>query len=59
MGNIARKLQRAKAKADGTLVQKKVAARKMGISVAEFNRRMERKEKNLREINGGNEDGKE
>lgn len=58
MGNLARKLQRQKAKAEGTLEHKKVAARKLGISVAEYNRRMKRREKNLKEITGGSENGK-
>lgn len=45
MGGLARKLQRQKAKAEGTLEYKKVAARKLGISVSEYNRRMKRREK--------------
>ncbi len=36
MGGLARKLQRQKAKAEGTLEYKKVAARKLGISVSEY-----------------------
>lgn len=58
MGNLARKLQRQKAKAEGTLVHKKVVAKKLGISVAEYNRRMARREKNLNEFDGGIENGK-
>lgn len=45
MSGLQRKLERQKAKAEGTLVYKKVAARKLGISVAEYNRRMKRREK--------------
>lgn len=58
MGSLARKLQRQKAKAEGTLEYKKVAARKLGISVSKYNRRMKRREKNLKEITGGSENGK-
>lgn len=58
MSSFQRKLQRQKEKAEGTLVYKKVAARKLGISVAEYNRRMIRREKNLKELTGGNENGK-
>lgn len=58
MGGLRRKLERQKAKAEDTLVYKKVAARKLGISVSEYNRRMKRREKNLKEITGGNENGK-
>lgn len=58
MGSLTRKLQREKARAEGTLVHKKIIAKKLGISVSEYNRRMQRREKNLREINGGNENGK-
>lgn len=58
MGGLRRKLERQKAKAEGTLVYKKVAARKLGISVTEYNRRMKRREKNLKELTGGSENGK-
>ena len=58
MGGIARKLQRQKAKADGTLIYKKKAARKLGCSVNELNKRLERREKNLKELTGGSENGK-
>ena len=58
MGSLQMRLERQKAKAEGTLVYKKAAARKLGISVAEYNRRMKRREKNLKEITGGNENGK-
>lgn len=58
MGSLARKLQREKMRAEGTLEHKKIIARKLGISVSEYNERMKRREKNLKEINGGNEHGK-
>lgn len=59
MSGLARKLQRQKAKAEGTLIYKKKVARKLGVSVSEFDRRMKRREKNLQELNGGKENGKE
>ena len=43
---------------NGTLIHKKVVARKMGCkSVEEYNRRMARREKNLKEMED-NKDGK-
>lgn len=59
MSGLARKLQRQKAKAEGTLIYKKKVARKLGVSVSEFDRRMKRREKNLQELNGGKDNGKE
>lgn len=59
MSGLQRKLQRQKAKADGTLLYKKKVAKKLGISVSELDRRMKRREKNLRELTGGTENGKE
>ena len=59
MGSIARKLQRQKAKADGTLIYKKKVAKKLGCSVSELNDRLKRREKNLKELAGGSENGKE
>lgn len=58
MSGLARKLQRQKAKADGTLIYKKKVAKKLGCTVSELNKRLERREKNLKEISGGNENGK-
>ena len=58
MSGLARKLQRQKAKADGTLIYKKKVARKLGCSVSELNKRLERREKNLKELAGGSENGK-
>lgn len=59
MSGLSRKLQRQKAKAEGTLVYKKKIAKKLGISVSEMDRRMKQREKNLIELNGGTENGKE
>lgn len=58
MSGLNRKLQRQKAKAEGTLVYKKKIAKKLGISVEELNNRLKRREKNLTELNGGTENGK-
>ena len=58
MSGLQRKLQRQKAKADGTLVYKKKIAKKLGISLTELDRRMNQREKNLKELDGGIEDGK-
>lgn len=54
MGSIKRKLERQKAKQDGTLLYKKVLARKFGCSVPELNKRLKRREKNLRELEDNN-----
>ena len=60
MSGFQRRLQRQKAKAEGTLLYKKKIARKFGISVSELDKRLKRREKNIRELNGegGVEDGK-
>ena len=58
MSSLQRKLQRQKAKQEGTLTHKKVIARKMGCSVPELNKRLKRREKNLRELEDNN-NGKE
>jgi hypothetical protein len=58
MSGIKRKMQRQAQKNNGGLSHKKVIAKKLGCSVQELNRRMKRREKNLKEINGGNENGK-
>ena len=54
-----RKLQREIQRNNGELDYAKVIARKLGCSPKELKKRMERREKNLREINGGTENGKE
>ncbi len=58
MGSIKRKMERAKAKQDGTLLYKKVLARKFGCSVPELNKRLKRRENNLKKLEG-KQDGKE
>lgn len=51
MSSFKRKMQRQIQKNNGTLLHKKVVARKMGCkSVEEYNRRMVRREKNLKEM---------
>lgn len=58
MSSFKRKMQRQIQKNNGTLLHKKVIARKMGCkSVEEYNRRMARREKNLKELED-NKDGK-
>ena len=54
MSSLNRKMKRQIQKNSGTLTHKKVVAKKMGISVAEYNQRMKRKEKNLREMEDNN-----
>ena len=59
MSSFKRKMQRQIQKNNGTLLHKKVVARKMGCkSVEEYNRRMARREKNLKEMED-NKDGNE
>lgn len=59
MSSFKRKMQRQIQKNNGTLLHKKVLARKMGCkSVEEYNRRMERRERNLREMMEDNNNGK-
>lgn len=50
MSGITRKLRRQKQKNEGSLVHKKVIARKFGCSVQDLNKRLARREKNLREL---------
>ena len=58
MSSIKRKLERNKAKQEGTLLYKKVLARKFGCSVSELNKRLKRRETNLKKLEGKN-NGKE
>ena len=58
MSSLKRKMQRQIQKNNGELTYKKVIARKFGRSVKELNKRLERREKNLRELEDNN-DGKE
>lgn len=58
MSSLVRKLKRQKAKQEGTLLYKKVLARKFGCSVTELNERLKRREDNLKKLEGtenGNE----
>lgn len=57
MGSLMRKQKRQKAKQEGNLLYKKVLARKFGCSVPELNKRLKRREDNLKELEGIN-DGK-
>nr|WP_314462738.1 hypothetical protein [uncultured Clostridium sp.] len=50
--SLKRKMQRQIQKNNGTLTHKKVIAKKLGCSLAECNRRLERREKNLRKLEG-------
>lgn len=50
MGSIGRKMKRQKQKNEGTLIHKKVIARKFGCSVPDLNKRLARREKNLKEL---------
>ena len=50
MSNIERKLKRKIQKNNGELNYKKVLAKKLGCTVSELDKRMERREKNLREM---------
>lgn len=58
MSNIARKMKRQIQKNNGELTHKKVIARKMGCSVSDLNKRLKRREKNLKEMEE-KDDGKE
>ena len=49
MSSLKRKVQRKIQKNNGELEHKKVVARTLGISVSEYNRRMKRRDKNLKE----------
>lgn len=54
MSSIKRALKRQIQKSNGDLVHKKAVAKKLGCSLSELDKRMERREKNLKEITGGN-----
>ena len=58
MSNIKRKLKRQIQKSNGELVHKKAVAKKMGCTLSELEKRMERRERNLREITGGKYNGR-
>ena len=55
MSSIKREIARKKAKQEGTLVHKKVIARKFGCSVTELNERLKRREKNLKKLEETND----
>ena len=55
MSSLKRKMQRQIQRNNGTLTHKKAVANKMGISLSEYNRRMERRERNLKEMEDNNE----
>lgn len=58
MSSTRRKLNRQRAKQEGTLQYKKVIAKKLGCSVPELNKRLKRRENNLKkleDINNGTE----
>ena len=50
MSSLKRKMQRKIQKNNGTLLHKKVVARKMGCSVAEYDRKMAERERKLKEM---------
>ena len=50
MSSITRKSKRNKAKQEGELLYKKVLAKKFGCSVKELNKRLERRERNLKKL---------
>lgn len=52
MSSIKRKLNRQRAKNEGTLLHKKVLAKKLGCSVPELNERLKRRENNLKKLEG-------
>ena len=55
MGGLKRKMQRQIQKNNGTLTHKKVIAKKLGCSLSEFDKRMAKREQNLKEMEGNNE----
>ena len=50
MSSLIRKQQRQRAKQEGTFLHKKVLARKFGCSVPELNKRLKRREDNLKKL---------
>lgn len=55
MSSITRQLKRQKAKQDGTFIYKKALARKFGCSVPELNKRLKRRENNLKNLEDKND----
>lgn len=52
MSSLQRAMKRQIQKNSGTLLHKKVLAKKLGCSVEELERRMAKREENLREMEG-------
>lgn len=50
MSSIKRQLKRQKSKQEGTFLYKKALAKKFGCSVAELNKRLKRREDNLKKL---------
>jgi hypothetical protein len=50
MSSIQRKLSRGSKKNNGTLTHKKKVARKLGCSLTELDKRLKRRENNLRKL---------
>ena len=50
MSSMKRKLSRQRAKQNGTLLHKKALAKKFGCSVPELNKRLKRRENNLKKL---------
>ncbi len=50
MSGLRRKMKRQLQKNKGELIYKKVIARKMGCSVSELNKRLKRREKNIKKM---------
>ena len=54
MSSLERKLQRQIQKNNGTLTHKKVLAKKLGCTLAELDRRLAKREENLRQMEDDN-----
>lgn len=52
MGSLKRKMQRQSQRHNGTLLHKKVIAKKLGCSLSELEERLARREENLKEMEG-------
>ena len=54
MSSLNRKMKRQIQKNNGTLTHKKVVAKKLGCSLSELDKRIARREKNLKEMEDNN-----
>ena len=54
MSSLKRKLQRQIQKNNGTLTHKKVLAKKLGCSLADLDKRLAKREENLRQMEDNN-----